>query len=160
MFRLPSEGKERGVQRTPQVKRHARVEESRRASGLQTTPGPVSGDGSPRVTHATDGDARLGQNARAASMAPALPARRCDQVNSRLQAQLIEDLLDLSRIATGKLRLEFPLELSRHPIEAVQALADAKSRSGSEWPSIPRPDPSWLIITVFNRSSGTCPTDR
>src|SRR4030095_4545863 len=39
--------------------------------------------------------------------------------NARFQAQLIDDLLDVSRIITGKLRLEFnPCEL-RPVIEAV-----------------------------------------
>jgi PAS domain S-box-containing protein len=51
--------------------------------------------------------------------------------NSKLQAQLIEDLLDLSRIVTGKLRLELqavdPVAIVEASIEAVQTLADAKA---------------------------------
>jgi PAS domain S-box-containing protein len=51
--------------------------------------------------------------------------------NARSQAQLIEDLLDVSRILTGKLRLEFhPLELSRTLEEALlnaTPTAEAKS---------------------------------
>jgi PAS domain S-box-containing protein len=50
--------------------------------------------------------------------------------NARSQAQLIDDLLDISRIITGKLRLEiYPLDLSRvieAAIEAVRPAADAK----------------------------------
>jgi len=39
--------------------------------------------------------------------------------NTRLQAQLIEDLLDISRIVTGKLRLEFRAVALRNILEAV-----------------------------------------
>jgi PAS domain S-box-containing protein len=46
--------------------------------------------------------------------------------NARSQAQLIEDLLDVSRIISGKLRIEFkPLELSRVIASAVDALRPA-----------------------------------
>jgi PAS domain S-box-containing protein len=51
--------------------------------------------------------------------------------NSKLQAQLIDDLLDLSRIVTGKLHLELqsvdPVGVVEASIEAVQTLADAKA---------------------------------
>ncbi|MDX6694637.1 MAG: hypothetical protein QOF02_2240 [Blastocatellia bacterium] len=51
--------------------------------------------------------------------------------NARAQAQLIEDLLDVSRIITGKLRLEtHPLELVpiiEAAVEAIRPAADAKS---------------------------------
>ena len=50
--------------------------------------------------------------------------------NTTLQAQLIDDLLDLSRIVTGKLQLELrpidPVGVVQAAIEAVQAVADAK----------------------------------
>jgi PAS domain S-box-containing protein len=50
--------------------------------------------------------------------------------NSKLQAKLIDDLLDLSRIVTGKLSLEVqpvdPVGIVEASIEAVQTLADAK----------------------------------
>jgi signal transduction histidine kinase/ActR/RegA family two-component response regulator len=50
--------------------------------------------------------------------------------NARLQAQLIDDLLDVSRIITGKLRLEVrPIELAPvidSAIDAVRDTADAK----------------------------------
>jgi len=50
--------------------------------------------------------------------------------NTRLQAQLIEDLLDISRIITGKLRLEFRAVNVRSILEAavdsVRPAADAK----------------------------------
>jgi signal transduction histidine kinase len=51
--------------------------------------------------------------------------------NSRAQAQLIADLLDVSRIITGKLRLDFrPVELSRiidAALDSVRPAADAKA---------------------------------
>jgi PAS domain S-box-containing protein len=51
--------------------------------------------------------------------------------NTTLQAQLIDDLLDLSRTITGKLQLELrpidPVGVVQAAIEAVQALADAKN---------------------------------
>jgi PAS domain S-box-containing protein len=51
--------------------------------------------------------------------------------NTKLLAQLIEDLLEVSRIVAGKLRLEIgPVDLVaviESAIEAVQGLADAKS---------------------------------
>ena len=51
--------------------------------------------------------------------------------NTKLLAQLIDDLLDVSRIVAGKLRLEAgPVDLVaviESAIEAVQSLADAKS---------------------------------
>src|SRR5215813_3590060 len=60
-------------------------------------------------------------------------ARRGQEVierNTRTLAQLIEDLLDVSRIITGKLRLEVrPINLASvivAAMEAVQAAADAK----------------------------------
>jgi signal transduction histidine kinase len=50
--------------------------------------------------------------------------------NARAQAQLIADLLDVSRIITGKLRLDFkPVELRRiidSTLESVRPAADAK----------------------------------
>jgi PAS domain S-box-containing protein len=50
--------------------------------------------------------------------------------NARAQAQLIEDLLDISRIISGKLRIEFkPVDLEgviTAAVEAVQPTADAK----------------------------------
>jgi len=50
--------------------------------------------------------------------------------NTKLLAQLIEDLLDVSRIVTGKLRIERrqvdPVAIVEAAIEAVQGVADAK----------------------------------
>jgi signal transduction histidine kinase len=50
--------------------------------------------------------------------------------NTRLQAQLIEELLDISRIVTGKLRLEFSsvpaLSIVEAAVDSVRPSADAK----------------------------------
>ena len=50
--------------------------------------------------------------------------------NARAQAQLIEDLLDVSRIITGKLRMEVrptdPISFTEAAIEAIQPAAEAK----------------------------------
>jgi PAS domain S-box-containing protein len=51
--------------------------------------------------------------------------------NARMQAQLVEDLLDVSRIVAGKLRLDVrPVEIAaivERAIETVRAAADAKA---------------------------------
>ena len=51
--------------------------------------------------------------------------------NTRLQAQLIADLLDISRIVSGKLRLELELvdlaAVIDAAIETVRAAAEAKA---------------------------------
>jgi signal transduction histidine kinase len=53
--------------------------------------------------------------------------------NARSQAQLIEDMLEVSRIVTGKLRLDLrPVELApiiQQAIEAIRPAADAKGVS-------------------------------
>jgi signal transduction histidine kinase len=63
---------------------------------------------------------------------PAASARALETIerNARAQAQLIADLLDVSRIITGKLRLDFqPVELRRivdAALDSVRPAADAK----------------------------------
>jgi signal transduction histidine kinase/ActR/RegA family two-component response regulator len=51
--------------------------------------------------------------------------------NARMQTQLIEDLLDMSRVASGKLRLQvrplMPLGVVEAALETVQPAAEAKS---------------------------------
>lgn len=59
-------------------------------------------------------------------------ARGLDTIlrNSRMQAQMIEDLLDMSRITSGKLRLDvqsvYPISFVEAAIETVKPAADAK----------------------------------
>ena len=66
--------------------------------------------------------------------------------NARAQVQLIEDILDGSRIITGKLQLEIrPLDLTglaQAALDAIRPAADA-SRSSSQFRWIPRPRASW-----------------
>lgn len=51
--------------------------------------------------------------------------------NARLQAQLIEDLLDLSRMSAGQLRIDAaPIDLAGVVAEAVQALTPAAAAKG------------------------------
>ena len=69
---------------------------------------------------------------RTGKLDPAAGARALETIerNARSQAQLIADLLDVSRIITGKLRLDFkPVELRRiidSALETVRPAADAK----------------------------------
>ena len=80
--------------------------------------------------------------------------------NANAQVQLIDDMLDVSRIVTGKMRLdvravdlravvEAALDVVRPAADAkglgLQAVLDHAGRSGS--PAIP---------TASSRSSGTC----
>ncbi|HEX5707767.1 MAG TPA: response regulator [Pyrinomonadaceae bacterium] len=64
---------------------------------------------------------------------PALVSQALEAIerNARLQARLIDDLLDISRIVSGKLRLEWePIDLSmiaKAAAETVRATASAKS---------------------------------
>ena len=69
---------------------------------------------------------------RTGKLDPAAGARALETIerNARSQAQLIADLLDVSRIITGKLRLDFkPVDLRRiidSALESVRPAADAK----------------------------------
>ncbi len=69
---------------------------------------------------------------RSGKLDPAAAVRALETIerNSRAQAQLIADLLDVSRIITGKLRLDFkPVDLRRiidAALDSVRPAADAK----------------------------------
>jgi signal transduction histidine kinase len=69
---------------------------------------------------------------RTGKLDPAAGARALETIerNARAQAQLIADLLDVSRIITGKLRLDFkPVELRRiidAALDSIRPAADAK----------------------------------
>jgi PAS domain S-box-containing protein len=69
---------------------------------------------------------------RSGRMQPEVTAKALDTIerNARAQAQLIEDLLDVSRIITGKFKMDVrpidPASFTEAAIESVQPTADAK----------------------------------
>src|SRR5581483_4473287 len=63
--------------------------------------------------------------------------------NSRLQAQLIDDLLDVSRVISGSLRLDLqPIELGAVVAEAIATVTPASTNKG-------------VKITLIGESAGT-----
>lgn len=69
---------------------------------------------------------------RSGKLQPEVTAKALDTIerNARAQAQLIEDLLDVSRIITGKLKMDVrpidPASFTEAAVEAVQPAAEAK----------------------------------
>ena len=81
--------------------------------------------------------------------------------NARAQAQLIEDLLDMSRIITGKLRVELRRLRSRPIVEAaIEAVAPggaiAKRIDARASTTPRRPGRSAAMPDGCSRCSGTC----
>ena len=77
--------------------------------------------------------------------------------NSRAQVKLIEDILDVSRIISGKLRLDLrPLDLDgvlRAAIEVIRPAADAKGvtlRTGGSGNALVQGDPDRLQQVLWN----------
>ena len=78
--------------------------------------------------------------------------------NTRLQAQLIEDLLDVSRIIAGKLRLNVrPADISSVVAAAIESLRLAAEARGIEYRFIPDPtvsivncDPDRMQQVIWN----------
>jgi signal transduction histidine kinase/CheY-like chemotaxis protein len=78
--------------------------------------------------------------------------------NARAQARMIEDLLDMSRIISGKVRLDVrpvPLhDIARAAMETVQTSADAKSVQlrlvGDADPGVVSVDPSRVQQVIWN----------
>ena len=78
--------------------------------------------------------------------------------NARSQAQLVEDLLDVSRIITGKLRLDIrpvePVAIINSAIDAVRPAADAKNvrleTVLDPWVGIVSGDPDRLQQVLWN----------
>jgi signal transduction histidine kinase/CheY-like chemotaxis protein len=78
--------------------------------------------------------------------------------NARMQAELIEDILDVSRIITGKLRIEIkPVDLPtivEAAIDAVRPAAEAKgitlARETDQAPSTFAADPARLQQVIWN----------
>ena len=77
--------------------------------------------------------------------------------NARAQTRVIEDLVDVSRIATGKMRLNFqPLDLRSvvaSTIESMEPVATAAECDSNRWFLVTHA--SWpAIATVCNRCCG------
>ena len=96
---------------------------------------------------------------------PAAAARALEVIerNTVLQARLIEDLLDVSRIVAGTLRLEMRPVMVAPAVEAALAAmrpaAEAKGVVLEERPRRARPARSGRTRPACSRSSGTsCPT--
>ena len=79
--------------------------------------------------------------------------------NSKLLGQMIDDVLDVSRIVAGKTRLDVqPIELPlviHNAVSTVQPAADAKGVRIEAWSTRA---PAWCraIRPACSRSSGTC----
>jgi PAS domain S-box-containing protein len=66
--------------------------------------------------------------------------------NTRLQAQLIEDLLDVSRIIAGKLRLNIrPMDISSAIVAAIESLRLAAEARGVEYRFVSDPSAGVII---------------
>ena len=80
--------------------------------------------------------------------------------NVRVQTQLIEDLLDMSRIISGKVRLDVKrvelAEVDRRRARIGPARARWPKKSASRKSSTPRPAPSAATPPGCSRCSGTC----
>ena len=104
------------------VTRRKEAELARLASAEEGEPaeGRVPGHAVARAAHAAQRDPRLGR--RCCQRRRTIARARCDRRSTssgatrELQAQLIEDILDVSRIITGK------LEIDRAPVHAGQLL--------------------------------------
>ena len=124
--------------------------------------GRVPRDALPRAAHAAQRDPRL--------VAGPAPARRrasaelragleAIERNARVQTQLIEDLLDMSRIISGKLRLDVqpvaPAAFIEAALETVRPAADAKGIRLEKLLDAAA-GPSRATRAGCSRSSGTC----
>ena len=80
--------------------------------------------------------------------------------NARIQAQLIEDLLDMNRITSGKVRLDIrpvdPVAFIEAAIETVRPAAEAKGIRHRQAARSGRRVRSRAIRTGSSRWSGTC----
>jgi signal transduction histidine kinase len=81
------------------------------------------------------------------------------QRNALLQAQLVEDILDVSRIVSGKLRMEVrPVELSSVIEGAVESVLPAAEAKEIRLQRVLDSGTSWFRATPIacSRSSGIC----
>ena len=132
-------------ERTARARRRARERDE----------GRVPRDPLARAAHAAQRDPRLGAGAahRARRTRPScVNGLEAIERNARVQTQLIEDLLDMSRITSGKLRLDVqpvdPLTFVEAALETVRPAADAKAHPAGEaarpgdGPDLRRPGPA------------------
>jgi PAS domain S-box-containing protein len=72
--------------------------------------------------------------------------------NTATQTQLVEDLLDLSRVVTGRMRLSFePCELTALVAEAVDAVRPAADAKGIALVTVPEVDGGGAILCAPDR---------
>ena len=104
-----------------------------RGGGGEPLEGRVPRHAQPRAAHAAQRDARLGAAPAhgRAERRGVRPGPRDDRAQRAAQAQLVEDLLDLSRIISGKLRLEIgPTDLPAVIEAALDSLRPAAEAKG------------------------------
>ena len=116
-----------------------------------------------RAPHAAQRDPRLVADAaaqRAATTASCSAGLEAIERNARVQAQLIEDLLDMSRITSGKVRLDVqpvePVAFIEAAIETVRPAAEAKGIRLEQAARSRGRARSPATRTGCSRSSGTC----
>jgi PAS domain S-box-containing protein len=106
---------------------------ARRGRTHQPDEGRIPGHPVARAAHPAVGHPRLGPGAAPRQPRPERPAKGLQTIerNARAQAQLIEDLLDMSRITSGKVLLDMqpvaPAGFIDAAIETVRPAADAKN---------------------------------
>src|SRR5712691_8816939 len=82
------------------------------------------------------------------------PARAVEVIirNTATQTQLVEDLLDLSRVVTGRMRLSFePCELTALVADAVDAVRPAADAKGIALVTVPEADGGGTILGAPDR---------
>ena len=145
----------------------ASARRAREAERMSDDEGRVPGDALARAAHAAQRDPRLVAGAaarRRRTEADLQQGLETIERNARVQTQLIEDLLDMSRITSGKLRLDV------QPVEpvVVHRGGDRDRAPGGRGEGHPpreaarsrRPGPSPATRAGCSRWSGTCSRTR
>ena len=143
---------ERGAQRAPQP----RAGRARRGRARQPGEGRVPRHAVARAAHAAQRRSSAGPGccaARTLDAATRGAALETIERNARAQAQLIEDLLDVSRIITGKLRLDVrPLDLARRGGGGARDGAARGRRQGRSALDVSaRPRAAGLVAAIRDR---------
>ena len=145
-----------------------RAPDARGGGGRQPDQGRVPRHPVPRAAHAAQRRSSAGRSCCARGNARRRQARSARwttiERNARAQAQLIEDLLDVSRIVTGKLRLQVrPVDLPRvieAALEAVRPAARGQGRSARGRGSTRPARGDRATRTGCSRWCGTCSPTR